>query len=364
MYLHKRFRNYRIIIKGSEGYAMRIRNKGFDLLKGFACICVILIHCPFPGKFGVLLRTISKFAVPFFFAISGYFGVKKWGVKRKIEHILTLCIAAELFYFVYDFLIEILLQNFEIREALVSVFNTSSLLRLLVFNAPLTRPHLWFLYALIYCYVTAFVIERLSKNVKIGIMLFGLVGFTMLSEVFPVMGIPNRIDICVQDKIVSSYAYNLYVFRALPFFIAGSMMREKWHDVMVSLSDKRLICGACTGLACSVFERLFFSESQFYLGTYLFVLCIFALCVKTKWDGRGKVGEIFTFIGKELSFYVYVLHIWCFEISGMIVSIFIDSEIAWNRITAVVLTVIMTLSLSYAIFLCKACRRKAKGIQV
>lgn len=344
---------------------MRTRNKAFDLIKGFACICVIFIHCPFPGKFGVLLRTISKFAVPFFFAISGYFSVKKWGgVKRKIEHILTLCIAAELFYFIYDFLIEILLQNLEIREALVSVFNTSSLLRLLVFNAPLTRPHLWFLYALIYCYVTAFVIERFSKNVKIGIMLCGLVGFTMLSEVFPVMGIPNRIDICVQDKIVSSYAYNLYVFRALPFFIAGSMMREKWHDLMVSLSERILIYGACAGVACAVFERLLFSESQFYLGTYLFVFCVFCFCMKTNWDSRGKIGEIFTFIGKELSFYVYVLHIWCFEISGMLVSFFIDAEIAWSRITAVVLTVIMTLSLSCAIFLCKACRRKAQGIQL
>lgn len=49
------------------------RNIMLNLLKGFACIGVVLIHIKFPGKTGDLIKYASAYAVPIFFLIAGYF---------------------------------------------------------------------------------------------------------------------------------------------------------------------------------------------------------------------------------------------------------------------------------------------------
>ena len=49
----------------------KVRQNGFDWFKGCACIAVILIHYYFPNNIGIGIRTISRFAVPVFFMVSG-----------------------------------------------------------------------------------------------------------------------------------------------------------------------------------------------------------------------------------------------------------------------------------------------------
>ena len=48
-------------------------NYCLDFIKGLACIFVVLMHCEFPGVTGVAVQAISRFCVPFFFMVSGYF---------------------------------------------------------------------------------------------------------------------------------------------------------------------------------------------------------------------------------------------------------------------------------------------------
>ena len=52
---------------------MKERNNNIDIIKGFACIGVVLIHFPFCGNIGEYIKVINKYAVPFFFFVSGYF---------------------------------------------------------------------------------------------------------------------------------------------------------------------------------------------------------------------------------------------------------------------------------------------------
>lgn len=48
-------------------------NYCMDFLKGIACILVVFIHVKFPGDFGQAVQAIARFAVPFFFMVSGYY---------------------------------------------------------------------------------------------------------------------------------------------------------------------------------------------------------------------------------------------------------------------------------------------------
>ena len=50
------------------------RNQNIDFFKGIACILIVFIHAPFPEFFGdYIIKPIARFAVPFFFMVSGYF---------------------------------------------------------------------------------------------------------------------------------------------------------------------------------------------------------------------------------------------------------------------------------------------------
>ena len=49
------------------------KNQSISLIKGIACICVVFIHCQFPGKFGEFMVALGRFAVPFFALVTGYF---------------------------------------------------------------------------------------------------------------------------------------------------------------------------------------------------------------------------------------------------------------------------------------------------
>lgn len=50
-----------------------MRNRTFDLFKWVAALFVLLLHVPFPGDVGGTVRMFARWAVPFFFMVSGYF---------------------------------------------------------------------------------------------------------------------------------------------------------------------------------------------------------------------------------------------------------------------------------------------------
>lgn len=92
--------------------AKREHNYCLDCFKGIACIFVVFMHCEFPGKLGMLVQCISRFCVPFFFMVSGYFyfyngeASKQEKINRawkKIKHLGTIILAATALYIVFNF---------------------------------------------------------------------------------------------------------------------------------------------------------------------------------------------------------------------------------------------------------------------
>ena len=47
------------------------------MLKGIACIVVILFHCPISGIVGDAIIYAVRFPIPVFLMISGYYGFRK-----------------------------------------------------------------------------------------------------------------------------------------------------------------------------------------------------------------------------------------------------------------------------------------------
>ncbi len=62
------------------------RNRCLNLLKGIACIGVVLINVQFPGMTGLVAEKVSRFAVPLFLMIAGFYayGCDEYIVKKTL----------------------------------------------------------------------------------------------------------------------------------------------------------------------------------------------------------------------------------------------------------------------------------------
>lgn len=332
------------------------RNDMIDAGKTLACLAVMLIHCVFPGKTGVLLRTLSKFAVPFFFAISGYYN--KGSITRKIKHMGYLCVISEIFYLVFDGVCMV----FKETDMSAELFGggthrlLTAILRNIVFNTPFTSPHLWFLYALLYCYLLSTVLRRMNDKTKLLLSFALITTFTVTSEFSGILGINNRLNFELSTgEIIGSYIYNLFIFRAYPFFVLGELFRKHEKKSIRFFTGRKLVYCAALGIVLASLERLIFMESQFYVGTYLFTIAMFVFCIK--FNGRIFCGDVWKRIvqfGKESSVYVYIIHIAIYDLIRYIFSLIVTGKkTGMTQSIEVLITIVVTCLLANTISLVK-----------
>lgn len=93
----------------TNGSNKRQINKSINVLKCLAIFAVICIHCKLfnLGAKGGIVVALCRFAVPFFFMVSGYFSFfdnrSKALEKYKVRalHLLKLLIVSNVIYFIY-----------------------------------------------------------------------------------------------------------------------------------------------------------------------------------------------------------------------------------------------------------------------
>ncbi len=76
------------------------KNQSINCLKAISCIIVVFLHCAFPGNFGRLIFYASRFSVPVFFMISGYYSFQKpdaW-IFKKMKTTLSMLVLFELLH--------------------------------------------------------------------------------------------------------------------------------------------------------------------------------------------------------------------------------------------------------------------------
>ena len=134
-------------------------NNTIDFFKALACISVVLIHCRFPGVAGVLVRTIARFAVPFFTMISGFYLISSEAemvdairLKGKIKHMIKLIAGAELFAFIF-FAFGDIISKHTLDFVILKYTDVAKWIKFVWDNTPLSYTQFWYLYALLYCYV-------------------------------------------------------------------------------------------------------------------------------------------------------------------------------------------------------------------
>ena len=274
------------------------RNYSLDMLRGVSCIFVILIHYPFPGMWGALIKSICRTAIPFFFMLSGYYTNKnekkstRVEIVKRIKKTISICAGAAVFSLFMEYIIFFRKQSFQ--KFFENYFDVGKIWRLIIWNDTGNITHLWFLFALVYCYIFVFVILLFSTPLNdyriIDIAAFCLwVILIIFSEILPLCG-----------TIVNHIFYRNALFTGFPFFWVGFRLKTKTFETINNIKFVFF-----SGIGIIIIERLLIGNIENSLGITILSVFSFIYAVdNTEW---GECGILVT-LGKDYSLLIYILH--------------------------------------------------------
>ena len=296
------------------------RNETLDTLKGFACLAVVILHCPFPTKIGSMLSIYTRFAVPLFFIISGYFcefsvsSSDFTKLKKKMSHVLHILAAGLLLYGIVGVCI-----NGDISAGSITAieFFDWVFFNALPKNIFPYGGHLWFLFALLYCYPLYYLLNKLFKDSH---YLYICAGVLIIFRYVYAILIENSI---IPGK--ECFYTNAWLV-GLPFFVIGVCIRKMplLEKISASMKYKALFLGG--GVSTFVEWKLFGGAHALFLGTLMILVAMMSYALNHE-TCDNRILRIFCVIGNRYSLTIYVVHMVYIALMNMLLNdLFIDDN--------------------------------------
>lgn len=293
------------------------KNYTLELLKLFASYMVVFIHVTFYGEMGIIMDALARFAVPLFFLISGYYSyqIEPQKIKKRIRNILTLFIFASVSYTLFEITPLLLKSNIDGIVAYFNYYlNIKTLIKIFMFNIPISSLHLWYLLAILYVYIIFYfsTIFRFKEKTIFSISFSLLFLHILLGECFSAFGIvmPNSI-------------LRNFLLMGIPFFSLG-LFTKKHESKLRNIPNYMLIITAVIGISESIFSRYFFGVNELYIGSLLILFVIVTVFIKYP---NVKYPPIFNSLS-GCSTYIYIFHI---MLSSVISKIYNLLDIDFNN---------------------------------
>lgn len=208
-------------------------NNNVDVIEfnctGYLRLILMLFICfwafGFPEPTGIV-RTISGFAIPAFYVLSGYYvldtkrEVRLEKILRKIKR-SALCFAFVLIFYVALNVPVMLLNHMTL------LFSKRMLFEFVVMNLwPLPiGDNIWFIQAMLYAYIVIFLLDKLKLLKFYRILLIILFIFMLLSgELSGVINFSNPLGY--------PYIPGNWLTRALPYILLGKLLRDMKKSLM------------------------------------------------------------------------------------------------------------------------------------
>lgn len=268
------------------------RNYSLDALKLVASFFVVFIHVSFGGAFGEVIKALAGFAVPIFFLTSGYFSynvIQHSDFNKIVKRIKSVLLIFVMAFVLYSILyialngINSFLSFFAIRDTYIKFvfFNN--------FENTFFTP-LWFLPALIYCYLIALLLMRLklTRVLPLGMVFF--VAQVVLSGVM--MKRYQMSDVFVRNFLIAG----------LPYFSAGYYIRLH-KDFFCKIGKKPMLFTLVASLA--LFFVLHFTIDLAEVAVIGVAISLFVLSVQGSLCVKQEGWQL---VLQKASLYIYILH--------------------------------------------------------
>ncbi len=269
-----------------------LRSSPIDALRTLAMIAVVFTHVVFPGTAGKVIVSLSAFAVPVFFMISGYFlqGMDTQKLLCRARKILLLTIAVTVVYLLY------VIASDGIGKVLADV-SLVSFGQWLILSAPACAlpVHLWYLYALISCYLILALLVKLKWLDQASFLIPVIIALRIVGAIIlPELGVV---------KLHGTLYSNAFML-GIPFMLLGHEIR-KWLQRKPCVRSWVFVCLAILGLAISVVESFLMKVATVRIGSGMITsVALFVLAATSH-----REYSIAAQVGRKYSRDVYIWHV-------------------------------------------------------
>lgn len=277
------------------------RYEGLDFAKLICAFAVICIHTSFSGK--KYVEPLTRFAVPIFFMITGYFYSTIKHNKREwlqIKKTIVLFIYSNLLYLVWG-VVRCVLSDESFSNLIGSILSLKAWIKFICFNESMFAGHLWYLGALIYVLVIVLAVDKYSNREK----LYKFIPVFLLSNV--IFG--NYSTIIFGERVPLILTRN-FLFCGLPFFLLGDALREKQNK----FSNKQLLVVAIISVILTIAENLFLLNTgtvfnvDCFIATPFLAYSLFVLFLENRAISNTPFLFKISQLGKNTSTIVYIVH--------------------------------------------------------
>lgn len=243
----------------------RARNQSIEVCRMVAAVMVVFIHMPLHEPYDEITACLARFSVPFFFMVSGYFSLGRdsgW-VQRRLIAILKLNLYATIPYYLWGYIrsgwnegVWMFLRR--------QVFREGVLMRWFLENTNPGAEHLWFLAAMVPCYLVLWLYCRFREGETQdhrGLYLTGV--FLMcIHFVMSILLPANGLELPYQ-------VYRNGWLMGIPVFLMGMFLHEHGGKLVekFSLTTWKLGILTAAGILLSIMQWKTYGMAEMFLGT-------------------------------------------------------------------------------------------------
>lgn len=293
----------------TENLTKTARNQSMELCKLIASVFVVFIHALFPGRLGDVMDCLARFAVPLFFAISGYFSYRANDRKivRRLGRIIKLNVIATAVCALWScHRIKYITMDQGRMDYLLSGFSAEGLADWLVLNINPYYHHLWYLTSIAFCYLILWVYVRFGENEQVNYRPLYFVSFFCF-----ILQLALGTFAVAAEHWVSLLIYRNTLFFGLPMFTLGIFLREYRERILRAfrLTTPRLLLLIAGGAVLSLIQWFGIGKVEMPVGTVLEVIALLLLlAVHPQLTARrGWLEKLFPIMG-SVSTFVYIMH--------------------------------------------------------
>lgn len=265
------------------------KNLILNVEKLIAAYMVVFIHVSFPGRFGTAIVCLARFAVPFFFIVSGYFSYEKFNqdniekIDKKIRTTGLLYLESIGFYLLI--VLGVLRNSEQFITWLSAELNYKEIIKWLFFNKfnNIELEHLWFIGALLYCYIFFRFVYRHIKLINILPLLL-IINYTFGEghQMFHLPAFPEYIT------------RNAW-FCGIPCFAIGCIIREKEKVCTKYFTRKELLGIVAIAGVLTLGEAYLVGIADLYIFSIVIAVSLFlysVICPRKqpkRWRGFAEI---------------------------------------------------------------------------
>ncbi|MEF2593544.1 MAG: acyltransferase [Eggerthellaceae bacterium] len=307
-----RGRHTRQTLSSASGFAgtaagrVPSRNESFDLVRILAFAAIVFLHMGATVSvqetpLAATVNAVARFAVPFFFAVTGFFlaraDARKLTRGFRKELVFTACAVA-----LYFALAAFGLWDWSgVGLPILAFFERDWVGPFLLWNDFPFAYHLWFLFAALYVY--AILIVWRACRAPMGVFL--VLGAALLVIRLFLTEFTGTLDpLGMQPRS--------FLFFALPSFALG-MALARAKDRLRATPVAASLIAIVGGSILSVYEARLFGLQELYIGSIVTVAGLFALCLRcphpfSSVPGLRRIGTLARFGGMPMGI-AYVVHL-------------------------------------------------------